>query len=255
MLNLRELESRWMKYKIKSFIPHFIIVISVILIFIILQVIFNLNSTSSSRPFVDNIALKGKTLLPLPKKSEASKKDTIQTVLATTNTPSLKLEPSLNFMKNIQDTTLPYYSNEPQKKTKRVQQVRQKKVYTQAKVTRKVVHQKKSEVHKITIHRKETKDDIKNVIARFKKNNNPALSLFIAKKYYELSNYRQAYNYALITNQINSEIEDSWLIFAKSLVKLKKKEMAMRTLQKYISNTQSNNAQLLLHNIKSGKFR
>ena len=94
-----------------------------------------------------------------------------------------------------------------------------------------------------------------DVIKRFKKNNNPALSLFIAKKYYELENYDQSYNYALITNEINDNIDSSWIIFAKSLVKLNKREEAIKTLNKYIQHSHSNQAKILLDEIKSGKFK
>jgi tetratricopeptide (TPR) repeat protein len=107
----------------------------------------------------------------------------------------------------------------------------------------------------IIIERKETKNDINEIIKRFKKNHNPALSLFIAKKYYELGDYHKAYNYALITNQINEDIEDSWIIFAKSLVKMKKKNTAVKTLREYIRYSHSSSAEILLNEILSGKFR
>ena len=108
---------------------------------------------------------------------------------------------------------------------------------------------------KIDIERKNDSDDIQGVIKRFNKNNNPALSLFVAKKYYEMGDYHNAYNYALITNNINAEIESSWLIFAKSLVKLGKKEMAARTLQEYIEGSNSKSARRLLDDILNGKFK
>jgi len=107
----------------------------------------------------------------------------------------------------------------------------------------------------ISINRQNTHDDIKYVIERFKKNNNPALSLFIAKKYYELGDYHKAYNYSLVTNEINHDIEASWLIFAKSLVKLNEKEMAIKTLTQYIDHSKSNRAQILLDEINAGKFK
>jgi tetratricopeptide (TPR) repeat protein len=86
-------------------------------------------------------------------------------------------------------------------------------------------------------------------------NNNPALSLFVAKKYYELGDYAQAYNYALITNQINRDIEASWIIFTKSLVKLNKRDQAIQTLKDYIESSSSNTARILLEEIQSGKFK
>jgi len=108
---------------------------------------------------------------------------------------------------------------------------------------------------KLLITHQNTYNDIAEIIKRFKKNNNPALSLFVAKKYYELGNYRQAYNYALMTNEINKDIEISWIIFTKSLVKLGKKRDAIKTLKEYIQQSHSNSAQILLDEIQSGKFK
>ena len=108
---------------------------------------------------------------------------------------------------------------------------------------------------KISIKRQNTQDDIHDIIKRFKNNNNPALSLFVAKKYYELGNYHQAYNYSLITNKINKEIKVSWIIFAKSLVKLGEKDKAISILKKYIQQSNSSSAQILLDEIRTGKFQ
>jgi len=107
----------------------------------------------------------------------------------------------------------------------------------------------------ISIAHRDEQRDIEDVIKRFNVSHNPALSLFVAKKYYQLGNYEQAYNYALATNDINNNIEESWIIFAKSLVKLNKKEMAIETLKKYISHSGSSQARQLLDEIKSGKFK
>ncbi|HIP55234.1 MAG TPA: hypothetical protein EYH11_07155 [Sulfurimonas autotrophica] len=114
---------------------------------------------------------------------------------------------------------------------------------------------KKEQRVAITIERGETKNDVFEVVKRFRKSGDPALSLFVAKKYYELGDYKQAYNYALITNQINPDIEESWIIFAKTLVKLHKKNKAIYTLEEYIKVSHSSNAEILLHEIKSGKFQ
>jgi translation initiation factor 2 beta subunit (eIF-2beta)/eIF-5 len=116
--------------------------------------------------------------------------------------------------------------------------------------------EKEEKKPKITIEVKQTSaKEIQQIVKRFKKTNNPILSLFIAKKYYDMGNYNQSYNYALITNQIDNTIEDSWIIFAKSLVKLKQKGRAIKILQAYIDKSGSNKAKILLDNIKTGKFQ
>ena len=107
----------------------------------------------------------------------------------------------------------------------------------------------------IIIKRENNYKDIAEVIKRFNKNNNPALSLFVAKKYYEIGEYKKSYNYALITNNINDKIESSWIIFAKSLVKLKKIKKAKKILKEYIKNSHSNKAKILLEDIEKGRLK
>jgi len=106
----------------------------------------------------------------------------------------------------------------------------------------------------MVIQRDDDMKDIQDVIARFKKNKNPALSLFVAKRYYGAKNYQQAYNYALMTNELDSNIEDSWLIFAKSLYMLDQKDMAIKTLKAYIQQSGSVKAKITLGQMESGTF-
>ena len=107
----------------------------------------------------------------------------------------------------------------------------------------------------LTITTQKNENDLKDVIRRFKKNKNPALSLFIAKRYYELKKYQKSYNYALMTNEINKEIEESWIIFSKSLVKLGQHELAIITLKAYLKTNKSSQAEILLTKIDAGTFR
>lgn len=104
-------------------------------------------------------------------------------------------------------------------------------------------------------HKQISENELNSVIKRFEKQNKPALSLFIAKKYYEQGNYKEAYNYALKTNNLNPDIEDSVLIFCRSLVKLGKKEEAVTTLQAYLHKSSSIQASILLNKIQTGKFK
>jgi tetratricopeptide (TPR) repeat protein len=280
MLDIRDLEKRWLHYKIKSYIPHAVIALSVLIILSITLYVWDSSDTQE-----EIVASQDKT-------PSIGKEISIETVLyqntplrtSTNQTPppiepqkpmiqkttsvaskKMLIEPSLNFMKKMQSETSPYYnqSNHNQiiapKKKKKVLKAKPIIEETQEvlvdETDNKVEEQAIEKVHKINIERHNAKDDIAEIIQRFKKNNNPALSLFVAKKYYELGEYKKAYNYALMTNKINNEIESSWIIFAKSLVKLGEKDMAIKTLQAYIRSSDSNNAHVLLEEIRSGKFR
>ena len=286
MLNTRDLEERWLKYKIKSYIPHATIILSLVVILIMISIFTNSNKeekkiTSSSQiinkkqieniktvvtkvaektlPKKEIVQIKEIVVEEVPKSiAVISKKNTLKS-----NETTLKLTPSLDFMKKMQHSSLPYYQdntqvqqevqNSPPTYTSQpIEEIQELDVAVEENIQTPTIEIK---TNKISITRKNSEDDIRHVIKRFKKNNNPALSLFVAKKYYELGEYHKAYNYALITNEIDREIDASWLIFAKSLVKLNQKEMAIKTLKKYIEDSSSSSAKILHEEIISGKFK
>ena len=282
MLNTRDLEERWLKYKIKSYIPYATIALSSIVIIIVVSIFLNSNKVEKKTTLSPEIKVekevqqvKIKTILtkateaiektPPTKEAIQIQKTTVEEVPKTIaivsqgnsikrQEASLKLSPSFDFMKKMQHSSLPYYQEESaieQESTSQiVEEVEELEIEENTDTT--VVEE---EPKKISIQRRDSADDIRGIIKRFKKNNNPALSLFIAKKYYELGEYHKAYNYALITNEINSDIDASWIVFTKSLVKLNQKDMAIKTLKQYIEDSHSSSAKILLDEIISGKFR
>ena len=263
MLNIINLEKRWLRYKIKSYIPHATVIVTFIIIGIFVSIILNSPTVANKKVIVElKPVLDDKTIEPT---ITSISKIQIPKQEAITNIPSnTKLQPSLSFMTDIENANSSYnQTNIPSPIRKISTKIKRKKIIKKTsiikeaipKIIEEQIPEKKETKENIVIQRKETKDDINNVIKRFKTNNNPALSLFIAKKYYEIGNYHQAYNYSFITNQINSEIELSWIIFSKSLVKLHKKEKAIQTLKQYIKSTDSSSAKLLLDEIQSGRFR
>jgi len=96
--------------------------------------------------------------------------------------------------------------------------------------------------------------ELRSVINRFKRSKKPALSLFIAKKYYEQGNYKESYNYARQTYKLNPKIEDGFILYAQSLAKLGKKDKAIAKLKPYIKKTGSVKAKILLSDIKKGNI-
>ena len=93
-------------------------------------------------------------------------------------------------------------------------------------------------------------DAYAEVAERFKHLRDPHDSLFLAKNYYKHGNYKKAAQWALLTNRVDSKIEDSWLIFAKSKLKLGRKNEAIQILQNYIKRSDSNTARRILYKIK-----
>lgn len=280
MLNTRDLEARWLRYKIKSYIPHVTIFISLLVILIIVSTFLNsqqkskILESSSVKQVSEPIKQEQTPVVNIPKQQLAIdeaiqiektnyeevpvilKKVKKQTPLKSENR-SLKLAPSLDFIKNMQHSSLPYYKEEPTsqvvpkpKNLAIVEEVQELDIVENTQVE--TVEEK---TQRISIKRRNSQDDIRHIIKRFKKNNNPVLSLFVAKKYYELEEYHKAYNYALITNQIDRDIDASWIIFTKSLVKLGQKDMAIKTLTEYVESSHSSSAKILLNDILTGKFK
>jgi hypothetical protein len=293
MLNIHELEKKWLRYKIKSYIPHMVIFISSLLIVAILFLLTNLDYFKSQTSNLDefpkqeeaintqqekNISQEmPQTVIIVPTQKAQTPAEVpaeVPKVIQVTQTEQkLLVTPSMNFIKNIQHDDISYNKNEsyksqtaaalekPEKnetptQTPPTAEFIEETVLSQPiKIEEKSVHEEEHVANSISIKRQNEYSDIEEIIARFKKNNNPTLSLFIAKKYYELGEYRNAYNYSLITNELNKDIEASWIIFAQSLVKLNEKEKAIKILQEYIKHSNSKRANLLLDEILSGKFK
>ncbi|QFR49017.1 hypothetical protein FJR48_04470 [Sulfurimonas lithotrophica] len=283
MHNIHELEQKWFKYKIKFFLPYVVVIIFFAILIITLIFINDFKSISPltiSKKEYNISKQKQSTKVSSEQNIEEEtidiKKDTEQKINKKTSTKPLNeikdskdekliLSPSLDFMKKLKTDSVNSYNDVQTKSYNNISEEISKNISEDTVKEEKTIQTyqdqdtQESETFakkpKITISKRETQNDIQDVIKRFKKNNNPALSLFVAKKYYKLGDYEKAYNYALITNEINNEIEQSWIIFAKSLVKLNKKDLAIKTLKKYIRHSHSGNAKVLLEDIKSGKFR
>jgi len=296
MLNINDLEKRWLEYKIRSIAPYIVGFLTIIFVSVAGYFFFSSKKEiqkPSPKETIKSIPVKQKqpqkqeikTIkkievskvkeIPQEQKVIKTKKDVIKPIIIKelpqqveekTIKNKVIIKPSMRFLQDFENDSA--YNKSKQRKIKKAkvqkiapinlpieEYVPQKKVLVEHSKTKPVIKKEKENTVKISIKRRESENDIKEVLARFQQNNNPALSLFAAKKYYELGNYKQAYNYALITNKINNDIEESWLIFAKALVKLGKRGQAVRTLQKYINYSHSSNAQILLDEIQRGKFQ
>ena len=300
MLDVRELERKWLRYKIKRYLPYAVLSVSLLLIVFVLA---NIDFSKQNALRAEKPQQKQKAALPIkqtakensaaaaPSKPALAKNEvtkppmqiqqpavqntqasataapvTPQNTLAYAPTaqqeaPSKVLKPSMDFLRKMKDNSvLPESEPTPVQNTQsyvasgssaKSTSLSQEQSAAEEKVQEEEPQKPKVEI-KIS---KTSKKDLQAIIQRFKKNNNPVLGVFIAKKYYDMGDYHKAYNYALITNQIDSTIEDSWIIFAKSLVKLGQKKRAIKTLKAYVKTSQSSKAKILLDNILTGKFK
>ena len=85
---------------------------------------------------------------------------------------------------------------------------------------------------------------------KFYATNNALFSIKLAEKFYESKKYQQALKWSLITNEIDSKSEQSWLMFAKIKNKMGKKQDAINALNEFLKHEQSSKAMTLLKEIK-----
>lgn len=243
MLDIPSLERRWLKYKIKRYLPYFLGITIVAAGIITSLTFFDTDKAEPSR---------------IIKKETPAIKEELATTM---RDETMRLEPSMQFIQSI----TPITSEEPLPTPILVSS--EKKVLPIPKSTPlplpivnipqplktpppvPVLTQTKDTTRTTSIRRDSTPFDIHEIEDRFKNNANPHLGLYIARYHYDNGNYNEAYNYSLKTNAINNTLEESWLIFSKSLIKLGKSEQAKKTLQLYISQSNSEEAKSLLNNL------
>lgn len=251
VLDIPSLERRWLKYKIKSYFPHFLISITAIGVIVALSTLYILNKSESGTD---------KANKPAAREKSPPKKIQNDTVI---------LEPSMQFIQSIssnnEQPTIDTIQ-EPQKiniptKIPQVKPESKPKVPLSVPNPSVAIRVPSAPIaapppiassKTPTIKRESDTFDIHEIEERFKNNSNPHLGVYIARYHYDHGNYSEAYNYALKTNSISSTMEESWLIFAKSLSKLGKSDQAKKTLQLYISQSNSENAKSLLNSIEQG---
>lgn len=247
MLDIAKLERRWLKYKIKTLFPYAALLSIFVISLVILFWFF-------FKPSVEA------TLAQATKNTESPKQH-----LPIAKDERMILEPSMQFMQTLdvlspnakESDPIPAVVN-PQKTSQNVSKtmqtppiasvpdVRPLKVPlpTLAKSSPPAINSKLT-----SIKRDDATFDIHEIEERFKSNSNANLGLYIARYHYDKGNYSEAYNYALKTNALNNSMDESWLIFAKSMVKLGKADQAKKTLQLYISNTNSTPAKNYLDSL------
>ncbi len=112
-----------------------------------------------------------------------------------------------------------------------------------------------SKAKKVTIKvtSKKSTDSVRDIASRFAFAKDKDDALFLARYYYDKKQYKQALKWALETNKLDSDIEESWLIFAKSKARLGQRIEAIRVLQAYYDRSGSARAKKLLGLIRRGK--
>jgi len=95
-------------------------------------------------------------------------------------------------------------------------------------------------------------DKIKYLQDRYNATGKAQYAISLSKEYYKKQDYQKALNWAIVANDIDSASEDSWIMFAKSKVKLGLKQDAVKALRVYLQNYRSIKIERLLTDIQNG---
>jgi len=244
MYDIKPLEEEWQKYRRKKRKPYLVIGALLFLATIGIAALYytkgidtllaDWNSTKQPEiekkeiAFVENKALE-RLEVKSPEVLETSENpDEIVEDLPLSNEQPLRKKPRVKM--NIVTTEIP-------------------------KVKKRVIKEEKPHERKyLTITETSGSRAYKEVAERFRETQDTDDSLFLARTYYNMGQYKKAEYWALQTNNVNSHIEESILIFAKAKTKLGHKNEAIRILSKYIKGSDSREAKILLKTIKKGKL-
>jgi len=127
-----------------------------------------------------------------------------------------------------------------------------------------VVYQTEKKERQNSLRRKEksfiTHNDassfqLESLLLRYKKSKNSKIATHIANTYFNNRDYKNAYHYAVEANELDPLSEHSWLITAKSLFKMDRKNDAVKILKNYIATYPSESSKKLLFTMLSGEFK
>jgi len=245
MYDIKLLEEEWKKYRKKKRKPWFVFLFSVFFLFLVsvgllnykesdfFQYKFTLNDNNRSKTVIKTSTV----LLPLLDKAlttlETKKAETAEPEPVTVISHENGSDEIIEDMPIEEDATITEDQSE-------------------------IIEENRERPHKkihLDIIETTSVSAYKDVAKRFHESHDTDDSLFLAKSYYNRRNYKKAEYWALQTNKVNGNIEESWLIFAKAKVKLGRRNEAMRILKAYIRKSNSEQAERLLHKIKAGSFK
>ena len=105
-------------------------------------------------------------------------------------------------------------------------------------------------INKFQIQSSASEVSVDELKAKFDKANSSDIAVLIAKRYYSTKDYQNSEKWALIANELDSNNEESWIIFAKSKYNLKQKNDAISVLKIYNDKANSANIEDLMKKIE-----
>jgi len=94
---------------------------------------------------------------------------------------------------------------------------------------------------------------LKSLKKKFYATNNPKYALQIAQRFYNAQRYKEALKWSLIANEVDEQKPESWIMFAKTKMKMGKKQDAINVLNAYLKTYTSAKISRYLEKIKRTK--
>jgi len=88
-------------------------------------------------------------------------------------------------------------------------------------------------------HKRAVRRSMKSLRKKFYATNNVKYALEIATRYYGAKQYQKSLKWALIANEVDEKKPESWILFAKTKMKMGKKQDALNVLKAYLKTYSS----------------
>jgi hypothetical protein len=250
MYDIPELEKKWRKYKRKQRRKPIIIALTSILILVGGGVLVNTYLNNKNAKPDEKVAV-NKTTQPQAKTETNNVKKEEPAIIIKKSTPN-NSNPLINAKKETQEPGIDLSKAEIVKPNVPDDEIRV--IGFDNKKEKQAIENKYSD---ILIPKKSTQDikvreEIKDLEEQFKESQDPQDSLEIAKYYYKIKDYKKAETWAVNTNNLDGDLEESWLIFAKSRAKQGFRTDAIKVLQTFYDETNSQKAKSLLDKLRKG---
>ena len=265
MHKVEELENRWINYKIKQIILPAIKVSSLYLVFVGGYYVYNKSDISmsflSSAPKTNVLGVSMDannsvvTKVPSPSPSNSVEKIALVPIVPLIDMEKEERISDVKKVKSVKRHTKKHSNTQKQRsivKAKKNAYLTPQELAVIRKDQKKIkpVPRQTKKMHFTST----STNYIETMKQKFSQSKSPRDALLLSKTYYRNANYSEAEKWALSANKLDNSLEDSWLIFAKSKVKLGKKKEALKILVSYYKKSHSSKAKQLIGQIKTGKI-
>ena len=265
MINTKQLEKRWYRYKTKNFILFF----AGFLLFLLLPY-GGYYLLDYANPIKNNSSVTHQIMQIEPKVEEKPPLEMNSTIINRPKEEHLFIPITPNEVTLSPTIPIVDLSLEPSKGRSQRRVAEQKRSLVHKKEQKQLVQAKSStyltprELSVVQSQGKEVKRETQKINfkssssnymeimkQKFYENKNSREAMLLANAYYNAGNYKKSEKWALKANSLNRDLEESWLLFAKSKEQQGSRKEALKILETYYNKSQSSKAKALIQKIHS----